>query len=507
MPGNAQDIRAGGAFVELMLRDQGFSKGLAAAKEKLGNFAKGVALVGAAIATAGFAVLVSSVKQFVDMGSELNRMAGTTHKSVQDLSELKYAAEQTKVPFENIEKALVRTQKNGIDPAQFDSIAKGIASIKDPVQQTQAAIATWGKSGATLLPMLGSLQQLRQEARDSGLVMSGPAAKSASLLRSSFRELWDTIKMGAVVVGEAVAPFLEVALPIIQEFATGTLQYMQGVADGITDSHDSIIATLTGAWQTASDIFNGALTYIRQSVISAFEGVEFVINNWKTILQAAMISAELSVVTFANQTVYTFTELIPGYLSWFGNHWREVFTDILHITESVATNIWKNLANLWDAIEGLFNGEGFNFKWTPLTDGFKSAISELPKIAERELGPLEKSLQDQLNHVSDNLVQKFQEDHKAYADAEHAIAQCSPAKARSAFARAGGGGDVAGLIPDMEKKKKDIFTTFSAAALLAGGAGGGSDKVHKAITHQTTLQQKNHAELLKAIEDGGELDA
>lgn len=499
---SGQDVRAGGAWVELLLKDEKFTKGLASAKDKLGGFAKGAALVGAAFAGVAATGIIAGIKSFVDLGSELDRVSKTTHKAVQDISELKYAAEQTKVPFENIEKALIRMQKNGIDPSKFDAIAKGIAGIKDPVQQTQAAISVWGKSGATLLPLISNLQQLRQEARDTGNTMSGPAAKSAALLRGMFVGLWDTIKMGAVTVGEAAAPFLEVALPIIQDFATGALTEMQALAQGITDDHDSIIATISGAWQTASDIVDSVTTYIRQDVIETFSAVTFAINNWQTLLNAAMISAELSVVTFANQTVYTFTEVIPAYLTWFGGHWREVFTDILHITETVATNIWKNLANLWDAIEGLFNGEGFNFKWTPLTDGFKSAVSELPKIAERQMGPLEKSLQEQLNSVADNLVQNFQEHDKAFQDAAKSMGNRATAKARVPLANRKSADDLTGLIPDMAKKKNDVFVTFTAAGLQAGGRGGdkGFDKLERG-------QQKRHTELIKVIQDGAELDA
>ena len=36
----------------------------------------------------------------------------------------------------------------------------------------------------------------------------------------------------------------------------------------------------------------------------------------------------LSVVRFANQTVHLFGTVIPTWLAWFLDNWREIFTDV-----------------------------------------------------------------------------------------------------------------------------------------------------------------------------------
>jgi len=507
MAGSGQDVRAGGAFVELLLKDNKFSSGLSAAKDKLATFAKGAALAGAAVAAAAAAGIATGIGEFVSMGSELDKLSKQTHKSVEDLSELQHAAEDSKVPFENVTKALVMMQKKGLDPNDFDKIAKGIASIKDPVQQTQAAIAVWGKSGATLLPMIGNLQQLREHAREMGFTMSGPAAASAARLRVMLNDLWETVKFGAIAIGQAAAPFLEVALPIIQRFATAGLFAVKRFGDYVASNIGAVTNYVSAAWVAVEDTIGPVLDWMQDAVLGTIGAIDFAFQNWRTLLDIAMTSGALSIVRFANQTIYFFSQVLPAWLEWFGSHWREVFTDILHITESVATNIWKNLANLWDAIEGLFNGEGFNFKWTPLTDGFKSAISELPKIAEREMGPLEKSLQDQLDSSMTNLVSKF-DDHqqKFKQSAKAGMSAFAAAVLPGAEGDKGKGGDLAGLIPDMQKKKQDVFTTFSASALLAG-AGGGGDKVHKSIKDMHMGLGKKLDLIKNSIDDGGELDA
>ena len=135
--------------------------------------------------------------------------------------------------------------------------------------------------------------------------------------------------------------------------------------------------------------------------------LEFGFTHWKDILALAVTSVEYGVVKFANEVVYFFGTELPAYVSWFGQHWTEVFTDIVNFTATVATNIWTNLSNLWDAIIGLFNGEGFNFKWTGLTEGFRSVVTELPKIAERQIGPIESGLGKDMDSISKSVGQSF----------------------------------------------------------------------------------------------------
>lgn len=56
MPGKS-DIKAGSAYVELLLKDSAFVKGLKASSTKLKNFGSGVAGIGAGIAAAGSSIV------------------------------------------------------------------------------------------------------------------------------------------------------------------------------------------------------------------------------------------------------------------------------------------------------------------------------------------------------------------------------------------------------------------------------------------------------------------
>src|SRR5690606_15498876 len=132
-----------------------------------------------------------------------------------------------------------------------------------------------------------------------------------------------------------------------------------------------ILNLITSVWGSVSEETGGVMTWLQDTIIGVFRGISFAINNWKLLAEIAFKSALAAVVTFANQTVYFFGTVVPAWLSWFGENWRDVFTDVFNWTATVVSNLWKNLVNLWDSIVGLFSGDGWEFEWTNLTDGFE----------------------------------------------------------------------------------------------------------------------------------------
>jgi len=486
-------------FVELMLKDKKFTHGLSAAKGKLIGFAKGAAVAGAAVAAAGVAAAGVGLRNFLTLGDSLQKMSDRTGLSVESLSELRHAASQSGTDIGQVEKALRYMTQKGLDPKNFDSIAASIDAIKDPTEKARAAMEVWGmRAGPALLPMLKDLPALRQEARDLGFVMSGEAAQSAVRVGDMFANLWETLKMGTVAIGQAIAPFLEVALPAIQAFATLGLKAMQDWAAWVASNVSTVAEFIGNVWGTTMEWFRSLTTGV-------LSGVIFVWDNWQNLLKMALVSGELAIVRFANQTIYFFSEALPGYLSWFADNWWDVFKDIGNITATVATNIWKNLKSLWDGIVGLFSGEGFSFEWTPLTQGFESAIKELPKIAEREMGPLETSLQQQLDQIAGQVNEGWD---KAATEgkklSEALIGTGDPVAeliAAQKSATKDGAEQIAGAAPLANQGKQQVLGSFSAAALAAAGGNSTTDQV-KGLRDDA---KKQHQQLIRTIETAGGL--
>ena len=513
----SRDIRAGAAYVELMLRDKRFKSGLARAGQQLKSFAAGAVKAGLAITAAAGAAGVAGVRQYIKLGDTLDKMSKRTGVAVERLSELRHAANQSGASVEELEKGFAGLSRalfdagrgsseandalaaagvtleelQGLDPdKQMARIADGLKSITDESTRGAVAQRIFGRAGRQLLPMLrdGStgMAKLQQEARDLGITMSTQAAEGSARLLDMLTILGKQFGTLAFEIGGAIAPVLEQVLPVIQSFGTITIDIVRQVGNFIGSNTSSV------------------LQFFSEAYVSTFSKVTFAVTQWRDLFGMALVSAQLSVVRWANQTIYFLGTVVPGWLSWFGENWRDVFTDIGNYTSTVATNIWTNLKSLWQAIEGLFNGQGFNFEWTPLTEGFKSAIKELPQIAEREMGPLEARLQKELDGIAGAMVANFTQYDKEF---RAVMADFVPQQLESLkidpdqFDALRNGGNVSAA-------KDKIFATFSAAAAVAQGQGASKeDKVVDAVDRQTKKIDEWGAKQTKAIEDSLQMRA
>jgi len=94
---NTQGIKAGRAFVEIGISDK-LSAGLKRAQQRLAAFGAGARRVGlrvAAVSAASLVAITGSVRFFARTGDELDKMSQRTGISVESLSQLGFAAEQT----------------------------------------------------------------------------------------------------------------------------------------------------------------------------------------------------------------------------------------------------------------------------------------------------------------------------------------------------------------------------------------------------------------------------
>ena len=110
MAGRA-DIKAGGAYVELTLRNSAFLKGLRGALSHLASFAKGFAIAGAAGIGAAAAIGGVALRAFMSTGDELDKMRQRTGFSVETLSELRHAADQSGSSIEDLENGIRKMQR------------------------------------------------------------------------------------------------------------------------------------------------------------------------------------------------------------------------------------------------------------------------------------------------------------------------------------------------------------------------------------------------------------
>jgi hypothetical protein len=267
------DIRAGKAFVELSLKDAAFTKSLRSAGDKLKSFGAGMAGVGAATAGMGAAImapLAGALSHFSEVGSALADMSARTGMSAGALAELGYAADMTGSSIGDVEKAIRFMQKSG-STETFDEAAERIAAIQDPAEKTAAAIKTFGKAGASLIPMMEDLNSLRQEAQDLGLVPSDEAVADADAVGDAMDRLKKVVGATVFEVGSALAPaFLDAAsaaqtiLVGISKFVRENKQLVVTVAAvgvGLVTAGTALVA-LGGAVAAAGVVLGGIASAI-----------------------------------------------------------------------------------------------------------------------------------------------------------------------------------------------------------------------------------------------------
>ncbi len=233
---NTQGIRAGRAFVEIGGDDARLQRALKRAQQRLKAFGAGVRQVGLRAVAASAAILAplaGATKIFASSGDQLDKMAARTGLSAEALSQLGFAAEQSGADIETLEKG-IRTMQRTINDAQrglstatdafddlglnfkhlaslspeeqFQTIADAIARVEDPSKRAALAMQVLGRAGTQLLPLLANMRALRAQADSLGLTISTKDASSAALLTDTLNILWRTVRVGAFVIGSALAP-------------------------------------------------------------------------------------------------------------------------------------------------------------------------------------------------------------------------------------------------------------------------------------------------------------
>lgn len=266
--GLSQGIRAGAAYVELYTKDSRLVKGLQAAEKKLQAFGVGITSIGTKLAGLGAGVvtpLLGAAKVFADMGSDLADMSQRAGVSVEALSELGFAAEQSGADIETLEGGLRKMQKQVVEAAsgsesarealgklgltvddmaklspdqQFKLIGDRLSQIQNPTLKAALAMEVFGKSGTKLLPMFANgargIEELQEQARDLGLTMSTEDAQAAEAFGDTLDVLWKVLKKTVFTIGSALAPLLT-------EVAEGFTHVVVTVSNWIKENKDLVV--------------------------------------------------------------------------------------------------------------------------------------------------------------------------------------------------------------------------------------------------------------------------
>lgn len=219
----------------------------------------------------GIAGWVTDTIAFGDAAVKTAQRLGITAEAVQELG---YAAGQSGSSIEEVNAALGRFAKGmddakrigtGKDPVtqalrsiglsakdlkgetldqNLEVIANRFAEMPDGAKKTAAAMNLFGRAGANLIPLLNSGQKgivdLRNEARELGLVISGKNAKE-------FEGLGDDIDRVKTTLIGLRNQAITTLLPTLREMVSGLLAWVKANREMIQSKITTVVKSLASA--------------------------------------------------------------------------------------------------------------------------------------------------------------------------------------------------------------------------------------------------------------------
>lgn len=221
------------------------------------------------------------------------------------------------------------------------------------------------------------------------------------------------------------------------------------------------ISSAIGNVVSGTTNWRGVFVDAAEIAVTGLAAIEGGFKMWGEMASYVGLGAAYQVIKFANIVEYYFTEVIPTYVDWVSENWASAFTNLEIFIATVITNMADNIQKFLLVVAVWLSGGSMSFKWTSLTEGFEASLAELPVIAERQLGDLEKQMGTDLDIIGKNLADGVQD------NINKRLGQL-----QGAFGGKGAGGafDAA----------KDFIANFKLPSF--GGAGGGRSGGSQQVT-------------------------
>lgn len=300
-------------------------------------------------------------------------------------------------------------------------------------------------------------------------VVGGASAKAADTWAGKNQKLENKLNDLYTVGGELIAGVLEPMFPLVYSIIDTFIAWvpvLEVVGEGLANGADYLMDWMEPLSVTSAEIQGWAAL------------VQSVFERWDDYIALALLNAGANVVGFATDVAYYFTTAIPGYAK---NMWiimKDVFFQLDDLILAVVTNIGKNIADFWAAIENVMAGGDFNFKPTSILEGFELKLSELPEIAGKSMSETEQIMRQAADDLALDLGKDIEVKTKIRVEEEEKKAKekevtkleldkgLDLSNGQSATTAAGG---TEGLL-DLSKRISDATAASKTAAAIASVA-------------------------------------
>ncbi|MCK4792807.1 MAG: hypothetical protein KAV87_54260 [Desulfobacteraceae bacterium] len=373
--------------------------------------------MGLAITAMGAAALLTfkkMVKQYVEVGDMVHKMAIRTGFAAETLSELAYAADISGADLTMLEKGVKKMSKTIVDASygletylrvfrslgieiedimklspeeQFLTLGAAISKMENQTLKTAAAVDIFGRAGTMLLPLFAEgaegMAKLREEAHTLGIIFDEEAATKAAKLKDAQTALKGSVQGLSIAI-------LNDLIPILTDVTKGFTDFF------VTSRKDAGNWTnaLLGFFKiVAKGVEALALAWHGMQVI-VFKGAEFIIKAIKLQVDTLLLPIRL-------------LAKLPGYgilakkmLKMVGEHTADLTTISEGYNEAAAEQIEK-ITNLV-----------FDFaKFYAVLDKVKTKTKEvkeedksLGKTIEKDLTLKARELYGALDHVVESFT-------------------------------------------------------------------------------------------------------
>lgn len=293
----------------------------------------------------------------------------------------------------------------GVSEAQIrQMVSEGKIGFAD-VQQALAALT--GEGGqfaggmAQLAQTTGGLWSTITGNFKTLLANFGTAVIEAFNLKQVMADLGNWFGSAADNFAAFAAPIVERVRAMLSSLGAWIMSVWSQWGGAITQYFFTVFAVFSAIFDAVTSVFSAVSTFIQETVgvwiqqLLGFFGdssggiakwvedwlteVEFLANNWRLYLQILLERFRLfvrNIPAYFQAAVQNLVILIQ----WFGRNWKDIFVTIGRFTYTVFKNLVENLKGLWDSFWNWIKGGDWEFNWTPLTEGFESAIKEMPQL-------------------------------------------------------------------------------------------------------------------------------
>lgn len=367
----------------------------------VGKVAGGIATATAGAASAAGAAIYSLTNDTAAAGDNIDKMSqklGLSRESFQELdfvlsqsgtdinsfqtgmksllTNMDKVIEGNEAATENFDKLGVSVQNaDGTMRSQeevfFDTV-KAFQSMEDSAEKSRLAQELFGKQGQEILPLLnaeaGSLEDMREQAHELGLVMSDEAVDSAV----KFTDTLDQLKRGLSATKNSIGAAL---LPIVQKFADKLIKLLPTIQKFV----EKLLPPIENLSEAVIDIFEQLIDELLPPVLDLIDALLPPITE--------MIDALLPVIVdLLNKLVPIITDIIKELLP--------PLVDILNDLMPIIDILFELLEPILDVIKAIISPLGKILK------AIEPIISKTVELVEKALQPFEEEIKGATDDIN-----------------------------------------------------------------------------------------------------------